>query len=391
MRVSAKAERFTESVIREMTRIARQHNSINLAQGFPDFDTPAEVVDAAVDALQSGHNQYAITWGTKNLRDSISYYFKRWYGMEVDPEREITVTCGSTEAMISSVLATVNPGDEIIILEPFYENYGPDAILSGAVPKFVPMTLTGNGWQINWKELELAFNPDTAAIILNTPNNPTGKVLSRDELSRIAQLCITYDALCITDEIYDHIVFDGLKHVPPATLPGMKERTVTINAMSKTFAVTGWRVGWAVASPEITGAIRKVHDFVTVGAPHPLQEAGAKALRLPDDYFHSLAPFYQERRDFTEQMLTDAGFITARPGGAYYTMADIGPFGWDDDTEFSRWLAAEIGVAVVPGSSFFSNSDYGRRWVRFCFCKTFETLKAARERLLKLKGHKRQV
>lgn len=391
MKVSAKAERFTESVIREMTRIARQHNSINLAQGFPDFDTPEFVVNAAVEALRSGHNQYAITWGTKNLRDSISYYFKHWYDLEVDPESEITVTCGSTEAMISSVLATLNPGDEIIILEPFYENYGPDAILCGAMPKFVPMALSSGEWQIDWKQLEAAFGKSTAAIILNTPNNPTGKVFSRDELTRIAKLCVQYDALCITDEIYDHMVYDGHEHVPPATLPGMKERTVTINAMSKTFAVTGWRVGWAVASPRITGAIRKVHDFVTVGAPHPLQEAGAKALRLPDDYFQSLGPFYRQRRDFTEQMLNEAGFIPARPGGAYYMMADISPLGWDDDTEFSRWLAAEIGVAVVPGSSFFSKPEDGRRWVRFCFCKTFDTLKAARERLLKLKGHKRQV
>lgn len=389
MKSSKKANQFTESVIREMTRLANKHGAVNLAQGFPDFDAPAEVVEAAVDALRGGLNQYAITWGAKSLRDSIAHYHCRWYGMDVDPEEEITVCCGSTEAMISSILASVDPGEELIVFEPFYENYGPDAILSGARPRFVPMSAPD--WRIDWDALEGAFGKKTAAVVLNTPNNPTGKVFSADELQRIAELCVGFDALCITDEIYDQMTFDGRKHVPMASLPGMRERTVTINAMSKTFAVTGWRVGWAVASPAITGAIRKVHDFVTVGAAHPLQEAGSKALLLPDSYFQSLAPFYRERRDIMEQILADAGFLPARPRGAYYMMADIRPFGADDDVEFSRWLVEDIGVAVVPGSSFFSDPSDGRHWVRFCFCKEINTLEEAGKRLRKIKNHKRTV
>jgi len=378
--------RFTESVIREMTRIAELHSGINLAQGFPDFEPPAEIVEAATQALREGYNQYAITWGARSLRESIAHYYRRWHGLEVDPEREITVCCGSTEAMISSILATVDPGEELIVFEPFYENYGPDAILSGARPRFVPLVIGEGGWEVDWAALEGAFGARTAALVLNTPSNPTGKVFSRQELERIASLCVEHDALCITDEIYDRITFDGREHVPAATLPGMRERTVTINALSKTFAVTGWRVGWAVAPPEITGAIRKVHDFVTVGAPHPLQEAGAAALRMPDGYFRSLAPFYQERRDLTEEILKEAGFRPVRPQGAYYMMADISGFGTGDDVEFSRWLAADIGVAAVPGSSFYHNPADGRSWVRFCFCKKIETLEAARERLRKIQS-----
>ena len=385
MKVSAKAAQFTESVIREMTRVANLHGSINLAQGFPDFDTPPEVVKAAVEALEAGFNQYAITWGAKSLRDSIAYYYKRWHDLDIDPESEICVCCGSTEAMISAVMSVLDPGEELIVFEPFYENYGPDAILSGATPRYAPLAPKGKDWEIDWEALERTFSPSSAAIILNTPNNPTGKVFTREELERIARLCIENDVICITDEIYDHIVFDGRVHVPMVTIPGMRKRTVTINAMSKTFAVTGWRVGWTVASPEITGAIRKVHDFVTVGAPHPLQEAGAKALRMTDEYFHSLGPFYQERRDMIESILEETGFGPIRPFGAYYIMADISNFGWDDDTEFSHWLAKEIGVAVVPGSSFFSNPADGRQWIRFCFCKKLGTLQEARRRLRKLK------
>lgn len=387
MKVSEKAKKFTESVIREMTRIANLHGAINLAQGFPDFDTPKEVVDAAVEALRGGFNQYAITWGARSLREAIAFYYEHWYGMQVDPEREITVCCGSTEAMISSVLATVNPGEELIVFEPFYENYGPDAILSGAKPRFVP--LKAPAWDIDWRGLEAAFGPQTAAIVLNSPNNPTGKVFTGAELNRIAGLCKEHDVICITDEIYDHIVFDGHTHLPMCTIPGMRGRTVTINAMSKTFAVTGWRVGWAVAPAELTGAIRKVHDFVTVGAPHPLQEAGAWALKMPDEYFRSLGPFYSERRDLTEAILRETGFGPVRPHGAYYMMADISPFGAKNDVEFSKMLAAEIGVAVVPGSSFYSNPEDGGNWVRFCFCKRLETLEEAGRRLRKLAARRR--
>lgn len=391
MKTSDKSGRFTESVIREMTRLSQKHSCINLAQGFPDFDTPMEVIEAAVESLRGGDNQYAITWGAKNLRNSIANYYQRFHGLEIDPEREITVCCGSTESMLSTILATVNPGEEIIAFEPHYENYGPDAILTDAVPRFVPLKLSDEGWQIDWHALEAAFNENTAAIIINTPNNPTGKVFNRRELTRIGELCTAHDALIFTDEIYDHIIFDGLKHIPPMTLPGLRERTVTINALSKTFAVTGWRVGWTVASPEITDAIRKVHDFVTVGAPNPFQEAGAKALRMPDNYFYSLGDFYQERRDFCATMLSEVGAAPVVPQGAYYMMADIGHFGWDDDIAFSRWLAEDIGVAVVPGSSFFHDPVDGTRWVRFCFAKEFETLHAARTRLLRLKGHRRMI
>jgi aspartate/methionine/tyrosine aminotransferase len=384
VRSSEKAARFTESVIREMTRLANLHQAVNLSQGFPDFAAPAEVKEAARQAIADDVNQYAVTWGARSLRQAIAGKFERLYGVPVDPEREVTVTCGSTEAMIATLLATLDAGDEMIAFEPFYENYGPDAILSGAIPRFV--TLRPPDWSFDPGELRRAFSPRTRAVIVNTPHNPTGKVFSRGELEQIAALCREHDALCITDEIYEHILYDGAVHVPMATLPGMAERTVTINGMSKTYSVTGWRVGWAIAPAALTSAIRKVHDFLTVGAAAPLQVAGARALALPDAYYTDMAAGYARRRERVLAMLDRAGFTTYPPGGAYYVMTDTTRLGWDDDVAFARHLVEEIGVAVVPGSSFYLAPADGRRQVRFAFCKKDATLDEAERRLARLRA-----
>jgi aminotransferase len=382
VRPSAKAQLFTESVIREMTRLANLHSAVNLSQGFPDFPAPQEVKEAARRAISDEINQYAITWGARSLREAVAKQFERLYRVPVDPEREITVTCGSTEAMIAALMAILDPGDEVVVFEPFYENYGPDAILSGAVPRFV--RLRPPDWTFDPGELARAFGPKTRAIIVNTPNNPTGKVFSRDELETIAALCREHDAVAVTDEIYEHILYDGAVHVPMATLPAMAERTVTINGMSKTYSVTGWRVGWAIAPAALTNAIRKVHDFLTVGAAAPLQEAGAVALALPDAYYHELARGYDRRRERLLAILERAGFRAYRPKGAYYVMTEIGGLGWDDDVAFARHLVTEIGVAVVPGSSFYRDPADGRRQVRFAFCKKDATLDEAERRLARL-------
>jgi aspartate/methionine/tyrosine aminotransferase len=382
--ISHKAEQFTESVIREMTRQANLHGAINLSQGFPDFPAPEEIKLAASDAIMRDINQYAITWGAKNFRDAIAEKTSWYLGLEVDPEREITVTCGSTEAMIASLMAIVNAGDEVVVFEPFYENYGPDAILSGATPRYV--TLRPPDWSFDPGELAAAFNANTKAIIINTPNNPTGKVFTRDELQVIATLCQKWDVIAVTDEIYEHILYNDKKHVALASLDGMRERTITINALSKTYSVTGWRVGYTIAPEEITQAIRKVHDFLTVGAAAPLQEAGAYALRLPRSYYDGLAALYSERRDRLIGVLKDVGFEVSDPDGAYYVMTDISAFGYNDDMEFARFLVKDIGVAVVPGSSFYHKAELGRTQVRFCFCKRDETLTAAEERLQRLKS-----
>jgi aspartate/methionine/tyrosine aminotransferase len=382
--LSAKAERFTESVIREMTRLAMLHGAVNLAQGFPDFPAPAEIKDAAQRAIAADINQYAITWGAKSLRDAIALKFARTQGVDVDPQTEITVCCGSTEAMMAAMMAVINPGDEVVVFEPFYENYGPDAILSGAAPRFIK--LRPPEWNFDRAELVAAFGPHTKAIILNTPNNPTGKVFTREELEFIGDLCVRWNALAITDEIYEHILYDGMRHISMATLPGMRDRTITINGMSKTYSVTGWRVGWAIAAPHITGAIRKVHDFLTVGAAAPLQEAGAIALQLPETYYERLAANYLEKRDRMLAILEDAGFTCYKPAGAYYVMTDISAFGHSDDVAFATYLVKEMGVAVVPGSSFYNDPADGSRQVRFTFCKTDKTLQAASERLSKLRS-----
>jgi len=385
---SEKADRFTESVIREMTRQAMLHGAVNLAQGFPDFAASDEVKRAAQEAIAADINQYAITWGAKKLREAIAREMKRWQGLEVNPETDITVCCGSTEAMISAMLAITNPGDEVVIFEPFYENYGPDAILSGARPRFVKLHPPAQGegeWTFDPGELRAAFNAYTKAIILNTPNNPTGKVFTRAELEFIRDLCVEWNVLALTDEIYEHILYDGTKHISIATLDGMGERTVTINGMSKTYSVTGWRVGWAVAAPAITSAIRKVHDFLTVGAAAPLQEAGAVALSLPPSYYEKLAADYRVRRDVLLEGLRAAGFRCFVPRGAYYIMTDISAFGFQDDVAFTQHLVKEVGVAVVPGSSFYNNPKDGAQQVRFAFCKKLPTLEEASRRLQRLR------
>jgi aspartate/methionine/tyrosine aminotransferase len=386
--LSDKVEHFTESVIRDMTRQAILHGAVNLSQGFPDFPAPAVIKSAAQDAIAADINQYAITWGAKKLRQAIAAQMQQLHGVTVDPETEVTVCCGATEAMITTLLAVCNTGDEVIVFEPFYENYGPDTVLSGAKPRFVklrpPSTLDGE-WTFDEGELRAAFHGQTKAIIVNTPNNPTGKVFSRTEMELIRDLCVEFDVLAITDEIYEHIVFDGARHISIASLEGMRERTVTINGLSKTYSVTGWRVGWTIAPPAITSALRKVHDFLTVGAAAPLQEAGAVALALPASYYHNLAEGYRERRERLLPVLTEAGFRCFQPRGAYYVMTDISAFGYPDDLAFTRYLVKEIGVAAVPGSSFYRDPRDGAQQVRFAFCKRDETLDEAAKRLRKLR------
>lgn len=383
---SERTAHFVESVIREMSRLAVMHGAVNLAQGFPDFPAPESIKQAAMAAIEADINQYSITWGAKPLRDAIVGKFERNYGLKLDPEREVTVTCGSTEAMIATLLATTNPGDEVIVFEPFYENYFPDTQLCGATRRLV--TLQPPHWTFDPDELRRAFNSKTKAIIINTPNNPTGRVFSREELTVIAGLCQEFNTLAITDEIYEHILYDGLEHVPLMTLPGMRERTVLINSMSKTYSVTGWRVGWTLAAPDLTESIRKVHDFLTVGAASPMQQAGVHALASNDAYYAGLAAHYSERRDLILEILNETGFRPLRPQGAYYVMADISQFGFASDQDFARYLVETIGVSAVPGSSFFETPGVGEQWIRFCFCKKRETLEAARARLHKLGGRR---
>ena len=379
---SRKALQFTESVIREMTRLSEKHGGVNLSQGFPDFAAPAVVKDAACAAINADVNQYAVTWGARPLREAIARAFTSRYGVEVVADDQVTVCCGATEAMMSTMTAIIDPGDEVIVFEPFYENYGPDAILSGATPRYV--TLHEPSWNFDPDELAAAFNAKTKAIIINTPNNPTGKVFTRQELETIAALCQKWDAIAISDEIYEHIIYDGRQHLPIATIPGMAERTVTLNSLSKTYSVTGWRVGWTISPPSLTGAIRKVHDFLTVGAPAPLQAAGAVALSLPDQYYVDLAAKYKRLRDVLLDVLERNHFTCYRPYGAYYIMTDIAGFGFRDDVEFARYLVKDVGVAAVPGSSFYKNADKGRTKLRFCFCKKDETLAEAGRRLAKV-------
>ena len=381
-RVAERTIGFTESVIREMTRLSAMHGGINLAQGFPNFPAPAQVKEAAKRAIDADINQYAITWGAKSLRDALARTYRELYAMEVDPETMLTVTCGSTEAMISTLLAICDPRDEVIVLEPFYENYGPDAAISGATPVFVP--LRPPSFEFDPDELAKAFTSRTRAIIVNSPNNPTGRVFARAELEIIARLCREHDVIAVTDEIYEHIRYEG-EHIPIATLEGMAERTVTISGASKTFSVTGWRVGWIVAPPELTAAIRKVHDFVTVGAPAPLQEAIAVALDMGRPYYDRLSTEYRARRDHLVRILVAAGLTPNTPQGAYYVLCDIRPFGFDDDVAFANWLVREVGVAGVPGSSFFSRRELGRGLIRFTFCKTPDVLDQAGTRLSRVR------
>jgi len=374
---------FTESVIREMTRLAAQYGALNLGQGMPDFETPQEIKDAACKAIQDGFNQYAITWGAPVLRQAIAAKARAFNGIACDPDVNVTVCCGATECMMATMLALVDPGDEVIVFQPFYENYGPDALLSGATPVWVP--LYPPHWRFDPDELRKAFSARTRAIIINTPNNPTGHVFTRAELSLIARLCQEHDAFAFADEIYEYINYTDQPHVSIATLPGMAERTVTISGLSKTFSITGWRLGYCIAPAEITNAIRKVHDFLTVGAPHPLQVAGAVALGLPASYYDKLREGYRRRREMFLPYLHEAGLVVHEPEGAYYVMTDISPLGWSDDTEFVRWLIREVGVAAVPGSSFYAPRERGMTKVRFMFAKRDESLHQAGERLRKLR------
>jgi aspartate/methionine/tyrosine aminotransferase len=383
VRAAARVGLFTESVIREMTRLADEHGAINLAQGFPDFDPPEELKEAARRAISDGFNQYPVTWGSPRLREAIAARYRRFGWPELDPGAEVVVTCGSTEAMAATFLALVEAGQEVVVFSPFYENYGPDAYLSGAVPNVV--SLAAPDWWLDPGRLEAAVTPATRAIVLNTPHNPTGRVFSVEELEAVAAVAIDRNLLVFTDEVYEHIVFDGLRHLSPALLPGMRDRTVTISALSKTYSVTGWRVGWAIAPPPLMASIRKVHDFLTVAAPAPLQEAGVTALGFPDEYYRALARSYQERRDAFLQGIVAAGWNVSRPQGAYYTLADIGEQrrrrGIADDVEFCREMVLGAGVAAVPGSSFFVDPDRGRDLIRFAFPKQLETLRRAADRL----------
>ena len=381
---SDRATTFTESVIRDMTRqILHYHgdNGLNLAQGFPDFPAPMALKEAACAAIMADHNQYGITWGIRPFREATARKVARYSGIVADPETMITVCCGATEAMMSTMMGVVNPGDEVIIFQPFYENYGPDCILSGACPRFV--ALREPDWTFDCDELTAVFGPRTKAIVINTPNNPTGKVFSRDELSFIAGLCQKWDALAITDEIYEHLVYEG-EHISIATLPGMAERTITISGLSKTYSVTGWRLGYAIASPTLTNAIRKVHDFLTVGAPAPLQRAACTALKFEDAYYTQLRAEYRERRDFMLEVLAEAGFRCYPPAGAYYIMTDITEFGFESDAAMANYLVKEVGVATVPGSSFYHDQALGRQKIRFCFAKKMETLQRLHSVLSKI-------
>src|SRR4051812_416015 len=382
MLAARRTSTFTESVIREMTRIAQMHEAVNLAQGFPDFPMPEPLKDAACAAIQGNINQYAVTWGSANLRIAISEKYRRWYNMEVDPDREVTVTCGATEAMASVFMALMNPGDEVIVLEPFYENYGPDAILAGATPVFVPLETPD--WRIDPDRLRKAFNSRTKAIIVNTPHNPTGRVLSRADMDLIASLCIEHDAWAITDEPYEHMIYAGHHH-PLATWPGMRERTITISSLSKTWSATGWRIGWIIAPPAQTGPIRKIHDFLTVGAPAPLQTAAAVGFAFDADYYNHFTADYKAKREFMTAVLREVGFEFAVPEGAYYIFADFSKLSDLDDVTFAKWMTQEAGIATVPGSSFYANKEDGRTFVRFAFCKKFDTLKRAEKRLRGLK------
>jgi aminotransferase len=381
--MSAKAASFTESVIREMNRLAVIEGAVSLAQGFPDFACPPELKDAASRALHDDINQYATTWGAKPLRDAIATstveHFPGW--SPIDPETMVTVTCGATEAMVAAMLALLDPGDEVIVFEPYYENYGPDAILSGAVPRYV--TLHEPDWSIDADELRAAFGPRTRGLVLNSPHNPTGKVFTREELELIASLCIEFDVIAFTDDIYEHIVFEG-EHVPLATLPGMADRTVSIHSMSKSYSVTGWRIGWTIAAPDLTVGIRRVHDFLTVGAAAPLQAAAVVALQFPPAYYTDLVDGYRERRERLLPALRAAGFRVSDPAGAYYVMTDISDLTDEDDVTFAMRLIRDPGVAAVPGSSFFSRPELGRSKLRFAFPKRLETLDAAAERLARI-------
>jgi aspartate/methionine/tyrosine aminotransferase len=382
IRSARRVSSFADSVFGEMTRLAKLHNAVNLSQGFPDFEAPQAIKDAACAAIQGEQNQYAPPYGTKAFRDAIAADFSLRHGVELVADEQVTVCCGSTEAMMASMLSCIDPGDEVIVFEPFYENYGPDAILAGAEPKYIRMREPE--WRFDPDELAAAFSNRTRAIVINSPNNPTGKVFTRDELQWIAELCQRWDVLAISDEIYERIVFGGHAHVAMASIPGMAARTITTGGLSKTYSVTGWRIGWAVSPPALTGGIRKIHDFLTVAAPTPFHDAGVAALSMPEAFYSQLARDYETKRDLMMEILGRHGFSAYQPGGAYYVMADVSRFGFASDSEFAQYLVKEIGVATVPGSSFYIDPSAAPQTVRFCFSKRDETLHEADRRLARL-------
>ncbi len=379
--VATRTESFQESVIRKMTRVCQQYRGINLAQGFPEKDPPPEVLQEALRAIREGNNQYSITWGLPALREAVAQKYDRFTGLKADPEREVTITCGSSEAIVASLLGLVNPGEKVIIFEPFYENYLPGLALCGATPIFV--RLRDPNWTLDPDDLQRAFSDNPKCLILNTPCNPSGKVFSRDEMESIAGLCRKHGTYVITDEIYEHILYDGLRHVNMATLPGMGERTVTISGCSKTYSATGWRVGYILAHYALMSAIRKVHDYMVVAAPTPFQMAAVVAMRVPDSYYRELTDFYRERRDYLLATFESLSIPVFRPSGAYYMMIRIDGLGYPDDESFAMALVEKAGIAVVPGSSFYHNPVDGRDKVRFCFAKKWETLRQVKERMEK--------
>jgi aminotransferase len=380
-KTSERTSSFTESVIRRMTRVANEHEAINLSQGFPDFEPPAVLVAALRDVAATGPHQYAVTWGASNFREALAAKQSRWMGLPLDPDRHLVVTCGSTEAMMVAMMTACNPGDAVIVFSPFYENYGADAILSGARPIYVP--LRPPDFTFDPAELRAAFASRPKAVILCNPSNPCGKVFTRDELLSIAALAAEFDTFVITDEVYEHIVYAPHVHVYFAALPEMFERTISVSSLSKTYSITGWRLGHVIAAPEVIDSARKVHDFLTVGAAAPLQEAAVTALRLPDSYYAELLASYTRKRDVFLRALDDAGLTYTAPQGAYYVMVDVSEFCRTDDVGFCEWLAREVGVAAVPGSSFFHEPV--RHLIRFHFAKREETLAAAGERLKALR------
>lgn len=390
-KLSDKSTRFTESVIRGMTQLCLQHNAINLSQGTPAYQPPDEVKYAAIEAIQEGYNQYSITWGAPDFRNAIAYKMTTFNNILTDSTKNVTVTCGSTEGMLSSLLAIINPGDEVIIFEPFYENYGPDTIISGAKPVYVALRESRpvDGivqFTYDSTELSNAFSPKTKAIIINTPNNPLGKVFTQEELQEIADLCCEYDCIAVTDEIYEHMIYDNKPHISIGSFPQMQDRTITISGLSKTYSMTGWRLGYVVAPETLTDAIRKMHDFLTVGAPHPLQRAGIAALNLPASYYEELVLKYDKNRQQLLTTLTESGFSCFSPEGAYYIMTDISDFGFPDDTAFAHWLVKEVGIGGVPGSSFYSRSEFGRTKFRFMFSLKKDILEQAGERLMRIQS-----
>lgn len=380
MHAARRLSGMTESIIREMTRVAMQHDAINMAQGFPDFDPPPEVLAAAVEAIQSGHNQYTITWGAASLREAIAQKYARWYAMPVDPETEITVTCGVTEAIVAALLGVIDPGDRVIVLEPAHENYLPGIIFAGGEPVWVP--LAPPDFRLDEERLRDAFKQDAKAIIVNTPHNPTGRVFNRETLELIASLCVAHDVIAITDEIYEHIIYDERRHIPLATLPGMAGRTITTSGLSKTYAATGWRIAWVIAPPDLSNAVRTVKDYLTICAPTPLQHGAVAALNMPASFYDEVARSYTTRRQRMMTILDRSGFKAAPPEGAYYVLADFSAIRPDlDAMAFSHWLAAEKKVAVVPGDSFYHDPALGQSLVRFAFPKDLATLDIVEKRL----------